>query len=170
MRTLTNIYITRKVPQKTIPTIYKARIHPYGCSCLLLLVKNFADFSCSKRLQRYQKRTIFYCNISQKDLSIQAICLFTSLFYSLYSFFSICLFYTLLFICFYLRMQNYYLNHFQKLNFPFSLLMSFSTFLSNTLAYICVVLTLLCPSIFDTVSNGTSLLSVMVVAKVWRAI
>ena len=48
--------------------------------------------------------------------------------------------------------------------------MSKETFFCNTLAYIWVVRVLECPSILETVIKGTSLLSVMVVAKLWRAI
>lgn len=47
--------------------------------------------------------------------------------------------------------------------------MSFITFVSTTLAYICVVAMLACPNILDTVSNGISRCKVIVVANVWRA-
>src|SRR3712207_304594 len=46
--------------------------------------------------------------------------------------------------------------------------MSCSIFLLVMRAYICVVLMLVCPSIFDTLSIGTPLLS-DIVANVWRA-
>lgn len=46
--------------------------------------------------------------------------------------------------------------------------MSFITFVSTTLAYICVVAMLACPNILDTVSNGISRCKVIVVANVWR--
>lgn len=48
--------------------------------------------------------------------------------------------------------------------------MSFITFVSTTLAYICVVAMLACPNILDTVSNGISRCKVIVVANVWRAV
>ena len=52
----------------------------------------------------------------------------------------------------------------------FNFSISKETFFCNTLAYIWVVRVLECPSILDTVIRGTSLLSVMVVAKLCRAI
>lgn len=47
--------------------------------------------------------------------------------------------------------------------------MSLLNFVSITFAYICVVRISVCPSILETLSMGTPLAKVMVVANVWRA-
>lgn len=46
--------------------------------------------------------------------------------------------------------------------------MSLLNFVSITFAYICVVRISVCPSILETLSMGTPLAKVMVVANVWR--
>ena len=48
--------------------------------------------------------------------------------------------------------------------------MSLLNFVSITFAYICVVRISVCPSILETLSMGTPLAKVMVVANVWRAV
>ena len=62
------------------------------------------------------------------------------------------------------------ITQFRDFNFSFSCFTSSLTFCSITFAQICVVLILVCPKSFDTVSIGTTLQRVTVVAKICLAI